>query len=168
MDVLWEDLCQRIHKIFVSWPQLGKSCKDLSSKGCYKRGQGSLEAYKKVADSFPWIQLCPGNEGGSIWSKHQVLRRERETIQQVVFSSFLYLLPVTNKQIRPSWCFKVLLYWPHWKSVTVVLWQHYCQSAVDEDREEGLGLCGGVKSQSSTTSNYGTWTNYLHSEPRRH
>lgn len=93
MGVLRQDLGQ---KIFVSWPSWPSTT---MTQHLLQKGLGSLEAYNRVTKSLspPPPVLCPGNKGSSVWLKHQVLRRERVAIQQIM-SQFIYTVPDINKE----------------------------------------------------------------------
>lgn len=147
------DLCVRT--------QVGKSCSDPASARKGAGGPGGR--YDGGRISFLHIQLRPGEEGSSVWWKYPVLRRDRVGIQQIV-SSFVYMVPDIKSYDLWGPCFTSLT----GKITNSGAKAPLLSGSWWRSHRGGLGLCGGVKSQANTTSNYRTRTNYLLSEPQWH
>lgn len=139
------DLCVRT--------QVGKSCINPASARTGAGGPGGR--YDGGRISFLRIQLH-SEEGSSVWWKHPVLRRDRVAIQQII-SSFVYMVPNITKSYD--------LWGPCFTSLTGKITNSGAKAPLLSGswwwwHRGGLGLCGGVKSQADTTSNYRTPTNY--------
>lgn len=144
MDVLRDDLSQKIHKVSVSRP----SWASVAMIHCLRvamQENRSLEANKKGTESLSSASsYVPGmNRAASYWSTKFSEGKEEQTADYSFISVHGPWYKQTNRVpfLRP--CFTSLIGKNQQVSEKS---EHYFQAAVDKDTEEGLGLHGEVKS----------------------